>query len=63
MAAGARGVTSAEPTVSEILQQVQFEPYRDNVEGALDILDRAQVRSDHPDLEFGSFFVALSKPR
>ncbi len=56
-------MTSAEPTVSEILQQVQFEPYRDNVEGALDILDRAQVRSDHPDLEFGSFFVALSKPR
>ncbi len=34
-------MTSAEPTVSEILQQVQFELYRDNVEGALDILDRA----------------------
>ena len=44
-------MTSAEPTVGEILQQVQFELYRDNVEGALDILDRAKVRSDHPDLE------------
>jgi SAM-dependent methyltransferase len=42
---------SADRSVGEILQQVQFELYRDNVEGALDILERALARHGDPALE------------
>ncbi len=44
-------MTEADPAVDEILQQVQFELYRDNIEGALGILDRAAARHDHAALE------------
>lgn len=45
------GVTEADQAIDEILQQVQLELYRDNIEGALGILERAQAGHDHPVLE------------
>lgn len=46
----AGGVTEADRAIDEILQQVQLELYRDNIEGALGILERASERHDHPAL-------------